>query len=153
MMKMKFTPSMFEYSAVFLIPIAVFFLTQLMKFFIHSVKHGWNWRYAFAYGHMPSSHTAFVVSVVTSVGYFDGVDSGAFAVAVCLAFIVINDAVRLRMYMGDQGRYINLLVRKFDLKAEEFPRLKERIGHTPVEMAVGAFLGLFLTFIAIPWLA
>ncbi len=135
--------------AVFIIPILTFSLTQGIKFVIHGIKHDWDWEYVFAYGHMPSSHTAFVVSVVTAIGYYEGVHTGVFALAVCLAVIVINDAVRLRTYMGDQSRYLNMMVNALQMDRKQFPRLKERVGHRTNEVIVGGSLGFFLTLLLI----
>jgi len=134
---------------IFLIPVFVGLFTQALKFAIYSMKHGWNWRYAFTHGHMPSSHTAFVISLATSIAIFDddGLSAGAFAVAVILAFIVIDDAVRLRMYLGDQGRYLNMIVQQLNISEEKFPRLKERIGHRVSEVIIGGTLGFFLTLL------
>jgi len=134
---------------MFIIPIIVGVITQLTKFVIFSLKHGWDWKYAMTHGHMPSAHTAFIVSLVTSVGYYEGYNTGAFAVAVILAIIVIDDAARLRMYMGDQGRYLNMLIRQLNVNEEQFPRLKERVGHRVSEVIVGGILGILLTL----WLA
>lgn len=131
--------------SIFIIPIAVSLLTQLIKFAVFSFKHGFKWEYLVTHGHMPSSHTAFAVSLLTSIGYYEGINSGAFAVAVAVAFLVIDDAVRLRMYLGDQGRYLNMLVDQFHLNAEQFPRLKERVGHRTSEVIVGGFVGFFLS--------
>lgn len=134
---------------IFLIPVFVGLFTQALKFAIYSMRHGWDIRYAFTHGHMPSSHTAFVISLVTSVAIFDddGLSAGAFAVAIILAFIVIDDAVRLRMYLGDQGRYLNMLVKELKLEIDEkqFPRLKERVGHRVSEVIIGGILGLVMT--------
>lgn len=135
--------------AIFIIPILTFLLTQFIKFVIHGIKYEWDWEYVFAYGHMPSSHTAFVTSVVTAIGYFEGVHTGVFALAVCMAVIVINDAVRLRTYMGDQSRYLNMLVNNLKLDRKQFPRLKERVGHRTSEVIVGGFLGFFFTTLLI----
>ena len=132
---------------IFLIPIAVGFIVQLMKFIVFSLKHGWDWHYAMTHGHMPSAHTGFIVSLVTSIGYYDGLTSGAFAVAVALAIIVVDDAARLRMYMGDQGRYLNMLIRQLNVNEEQFPRLQERVGHRVSEVIVGGILGFVLTII------
>ncbi|NCU41720.1 MAG: divergent PAP2 family protein [Candidatus Moranbacteria bacterium] len=133
--------------AVFLIPIIVGTLAQSVKFTLYSLKHGWNPGYALTHGHMPSAHTAFIVSLVTSVAWYEGLDSGAFAVSIILAIIVIDDAVRLRMYMGDQGRYLNMLIRQLEINEEKFPRLKERIGHRINEVIAGALFGFFFTFL------
>jgi uncharacterized protein len=132
---------------IWLLPAFIGGVVQLIKFITYSIKHGWNWRYAMTHGHMPSAHTAFIVSLVTSVGYYDGIHTGAFAVAVALAIIVIDDAARLRMYMGDQGRYLNMLIRQLNVNEEQFPRLKERMGHRVSEVIVGGILGFVLTII------
>lgn len=132
---------------IFLIPMFIGGLTQIIKFVVFSLKHGWDWHYAMTHGHMPSAHTAFIVSLVTSVGYYDGISTGAFTVALALAIIVIDDAARLRMYMGDQGRYLNMLIRELHVSEDQFPRLKERVGHRVSEVIVGGILGFALTII------
>ena len=134
---------------IFIIPVLVFFATQLLKFVIHGIKHEWDIAYVFAYGHMPSSHTALVVSLMTAVGYYDGLATSVFAIAVCLATIVVSDAVRLRMYMGDQSRYLNMIVENLNLNKDKFPRLKERVGHRISEVAAGALFGFILTLLLI----
>jgi acid phosphatase family membrane protein YuiD len=138
---------------VFLIPITVGVLTQIIKFTLYTYKHGLNIEYAFTHGHMPSAHTSLVVSLLTSVAYFEGIHSGAFALSAVLAFIVIDDAARIRMYLGDQGRYLNMLVDQLNIERERFPRLKERVGHRISEIIGGAFVGLFLTLLLIRVLA
>jgi acid phosphatase family membrane protein YuiD len=138
---------------VFLIPIVVGILTQVIKFALYTYKHGFNIEYAFTHGHMPSAHTSLVVSLLTSVAYFEGIHSGAFALSAVLAFIVIDDAARIRMYLGDQGRYLNMLVDQLNLSQNHFPRLKERVGHRISEIIGGAFVGLFLTLFLIRVLA
>lgn len=102
---------------------------------------------------MPSSHTAFAISLLTSVGYYEGISSGTFAVAVALAFLVIDDAVRLRMYLGDQGRYLNMLVQELHMNTDQFPRLKERVGHRTNEVLAGAFVGFFLSVLFIHFIS
>lgn len=132
---------------IFLIPMFVGGVVQIIKFIVFSLKHGWDWHYAMTHGHMPSAHTAFIVSLATSVGYYNGVATGAFTVALALAIIVIDDAARLRMYMGDQGRYLNMLIRQLNVNEEQFPRLKERMGHRVSEVIVGGILGFLFTII------
>ncbi|HOX10419.1 MAG TPA: divergent PAP2 family protein [Candidatus Moranbacteria bacterium] len=131
--------------AVFIIPVLVAVIVQAIKFVLYSLKHGWDIRYAFTHGHMPSAHTAFAVSLVTSIGFYEGVHNGTFAVAFALAFLIIDDAARLRMYLGDQGRYLNMLIEQLDVDDKKFPRLKERTGHRVNEIIVGAILGIVLT--------
>lgn len=132
---------------VFLIPITSWFIVQAFKILVFSLKHGWNIPENvkhLGYGHMPSAHTGFVVSLATSVGYYEGAGSGAFAVALVFAIITIDDSVRLRMQMGHQGEYINMLISELKLK-KDFPRLKERLGHRISEVIAGGILGFWLT--------
>lgn len=140
-------------NAVWLIPIFVGIIVQAIKFALYSLKHGWDIRYAFTHGHMPSAHTALAFSLMVSVGYYEGTGDASFAIAMVLAFIIIDDAARLRMHLGDQGRYLNMLVQKLvdqtDIDEKKFPRLKERTGHRISEIIVGAILGVVLTLILI----
>src|SRR3989344_3497899 len=134
---------------VFLIPITVGIITQIIKFALYSFKHGFDIEYAFTHGHMPSAHTSLVVSLLVSVAYYEGVHSGTFALSAVLAFIVIDDAARIRMYLGDQGRYLNMLVEQLGIETSKFPRLKERVGHRVSEIIGGALVGLVLTLLFI----
>jgi len=136
-------------SKVFLIPAIVGFVVQMTKFVVYCTKHGWNIRYAMTHGHMPSAHTGFIMALITSVGYYEGIYSGAFAVSMALAIIVIDDAVRLRAYMGDQGRYLNMLIRQLNVNENQFPRLKERMGHRISEVIIGGIYGFLLTIVFI----
>lgn len=136
-------------NAVFIVPLLVGVIVQAIKFVIYSLKHGWDIRYAFTHGHMPSAHTAFAVSLVTSIGFYEGIHTGSFAVAIALAFLIIDDATRLRMHLGDQGRYLNMLVQQLDIDESKFPRLKERTGHRVSEVLAGAILGFALTMLSI----
>ena len=66
-----------------------------------------------------------------------------------IIIIIIDDAVRLRMYLGDQGRYLNMLVEQLDIDQTKFPRLKERVGHRVSEVIVGGIYGFLLTIILV----
>jgi uncharacterized protein len=132
---------------VIIIPLFVGFFTQTLKFALFAKKHGFKFEYFFTHGHMPSAHTAFVISALTSIGYYEGTTSGVFALAFIFAFLIIDDALRLRMYLGDQGRYLNMLVDQLPIDKKKFPRLKERIGHRISEVIVGGIIGLGLTLI------
>ena len=136
---------------VFLLPIFVGLFSQVIKFVFFTLRHGWKPEYIFTHGHMPSAHTAFAVSLLTSIGYFEGMNSGAFAVTVGLAFIIVDDALRIRMILGDQGRYLNMLVDQLrgEIDESQFPHLKERVGHRTSEVIVGAIFGFCLTAILI----
>jgi len=139
-------PNISSYNII-IIPIAVGFFTQFLKFFLFSMKNGLKWEYIFTHGHMPSAHTSFVIATLTSIGYYEGTGNGVFALAFIFAFIIIDDALRLRMYLGDQGRYLNMLVEQLAIDKKKFPRLKERIGHRVNEVIIGGILGFGLTII------
>jgi len=146
----KTMPNISSYYVV-LLPVAIGFTVWVIKFLVFYIRHDFNWNHAVkhgtTYGHMPSAHTGFITSLVTSVGYYEGMDSGAFAVAVALAIIVVDDALRLRIYMGDQGRRLNFIIEQLKISKKEFPRLKERVGHRKSEVIVGAILGVLLTYL------
>jgi hypothetical protein len=128
-----------------LIPIFVGGILLTIKFIIFSAKHGIKWEYFFSHGHMPSFHTGFVVSILTSIGYYEGTTSGVFALAAIFSIIIIDDALRLRVYLGDQGRYLNRLIQELSIDKNKFPRLKERIGHRVNEVIIGGILGFVFT--------
>lgn len=132
---------------IFLIPLAVGLLAQVTKFIYFGLRHGWDWRYSVTYGHMPSAHTAFVTSLVTTIALFEGIHTPAFAVAVVFAILVIFDALRLRVYMGEHAVMLNKIVKELKLPARKFPRIKERVGHKPEEVAGGALFGAVVTWI------
>ena len=145
-----------NFSIIIFIPIFVGTITQLTKFFIFSLEHGLKWNYILTHGHMPSAHSAFAISVLMTTIYVDGINSGSFVVAMALGFLILDDALRLRMYLGDQGRYLNMLVKNLveetKLEKKDFPRLKERIGHHKSEVVVGLIYGMLLTAFFLKWL-
>lgn len=130
---------------IIIIPLFIGFFAQTLKFILYSMRNGLKWEYFLTHGHMPSAHTAFVISALTSIGYYEGTASGVFALAFIFAFVIIDDALRLRMYLGDQGRYLNMLVNELPVDKRKFPRLKERIGHRFSEVIIGGLIGFFLT--------
>ncbi|HLN19106.1 MAG TPA: divergent PAP2 family protein [Patescibacteria group bacterium] len=134
---------------VFLIPLFIGSLIHAIKFVLFYFRHNRDLKYTLehgmTYGHMPSSHTGFAISLITSVGYYEGIDTGSFAVALALAIIIIDEAFRLRMQMGDQAKRMNIIAAKLNLDPAEFPRLKERVGHKKIEVIIGGILGFFFT--------
>ena len=97
-------------------------------------------------GGMPSSHSAFVTSLATSIAFQNGLDSTEFALAFSLAAIVMYDAAGVRRSAGKQAQVLNKIVH--DLYSKEHTikkdRLKELIGHSPVEVFAGAVLGILV---------
>ena len=92
---------------------------------------------------MPSSHSALVCAAAIACGMRVGFDSPVFAVAAVLAFIVMYDAAHVRRETGEQAKVLNYIIHNWEeFKPENFERdFKELIGHTPLQVAVGAVLG------------
>lgn len=100
-------------------------------------------------GGMPSSHSSFVVSLSTGVGLIRGFDSIEFAICVVIALVVMYDAAGVRRSAGQQATILNKLVdawSKDDFFTAEI-KLKELLGHTPMEVVAGAVLGIIIAII------
>lgn len=139
-----------QYLALIIIPFAAGLLAQVVKFVIFSVRHGLNWRFLFEYGHMPSSHTAMMSALIFAIGYYEGVNTAEFATALILTVLVISDALRLRMYIGSYGKTLNNLLDHLGLEDDSIPsKLKERVGHRPPEILVGALVGIITALVLI----
>ncbi|MDR0723514.1 MAG: divergent PAP2 family protein [Treponema sp.] len=96
-------------------------------------------------GGMPSSHAALVSSLTTSVAFKEGIGSNLFAVSFWFALIVMRDAMGVRRSSGIQARVLNLFGRNVaDRLDVEYHPVKEVHGHAPLEVVVGAFLGIFI---------
>lgn len=136
---------------IFLIPPLVGLVTQILKFFVTSWrKKGLKIEYFFTHGYMPSSHSALAISLATVAYYFEGLDSVSFAISFVLAFIIIDDALRLRFYLGQHGKIINSLIYELPPeKIKKYPHLKEVLGHRPEEVIMGAIIGFLLTIVFI----
>lgn len=122
-------------------------IAQSSKLLIKSNKTKLNWRSLLSYSGMPSSHAAFVVSLSTIVGLTQNFDSPLFAACFIFSLLIIRDALGLRRYLGQHGEIINILVK--DLKEdkmldEAYPKLLEKIGHTPLEIVAGSLIGIFI---------
>lgn len=134
---------------IFLIPLLVLGITRVLKFIIFYFRHDRNLAYtikhAMSYGHMPSVHTALMTSMVTSIGHYDGITSGTFALAIIIAIVVVDDATRLRVYMGTHSEYLNFIKNKLEMDNEKYPELKERMGHRLSEVIAGGIVGFTLT--------
>ena len=135
---------------ILLSPIVAALLAQVAKFIIFSLKHGFNWRFLFEYGHMPSSHTAMMTALASSIAFYEGIQSSGFAVATIMTLLIVSDAMRLRMYIGSYGKTLNNLIDQLSLEDEpSISKLKERVGHRPVEILWGAILGVMTTVILV----
>lgn len=104
-------------------------------------------------GGMPSSHSATVCAMVVATGRYCGVNSAVFAVAAVLSIIVMYDAMGVRYETGEQAKLLNRMFTEWmDQESEALPflkngkKLKEMVGHTPIEVLTGAVLGILIGF-------
>ena len=98
-----------------------------------------DWCRLFGMGGMPSAHSAFVFSLMLMTGFKEGTHSAAFALAFALAAVVIYDAMGVRAETGRQGAVLNRLLREVLVEGQPITekKLKELVGHTPLEVAGG----------------
>ncbi len=137
---------------LFIIPLIVGLSVQTIKTFGIIIRNKkFKWDYFFEHGHMPSAHTAFVISLLTTVGYFKGIDSSLFAVSFVLAYIVIDDALRFRKDLENHGYLLDEIIKDgpTNLLRKKYPYLKKRLGHNLSEVLVGGILGFSFTVILV----
>lgn len=97
---------------------------------------------------MPSSHSAVVTSLATMVGKSYGIDSAIFAVSLIFAFVVMYDAAGIRRAAGKQAKILNKIVETPGLTGVEVSeKLVEVLGHTPIQVLVGAMIGIVVGII------
>lgn len=126
-----------------LTPFIAWLVCGITKFIINCIAKK---RLAFdliGYGGMPSNHSAIVSSMVSLIGFDIGIDTPSFGIAVTLAFIVILDASSLRKQIERQAIYINLIN---DRLRSDQPILRQRIGHTKIEIFFGILIGSLVGF-------
>jgi acid phosphatase family membrane protein YuiD len=126
-------------------PFLAWLTAGCLKFLINSLKAR---RWAFGqigYGGLPSNHSAIVASTATLIALREGIGHPAFGVAVTLAFIVMMDANSLRRQVGRQAEAINRLSEAASLG--DIPLLRERIGHTKIEMLAGVLVGIVVALL------
>ena len=127
-----------------LAPIVAWAFAQAAKVTLTSVRHRrLNLRVLAETGGMPSSHSAIVMGLTTAVGKHAGVTSASFAIALIFTFVVMYDAAGLRRAAGRQAEVLNRLVEDLvHMRGVQEARLRELLGHTPMEVLAGAAIGL-----------
>lgn len=130
-------------SAYLLAIVAAWVVAQGTKFLIGSVRNqgSVDYRQLYSSGNMPSGHSATVIALMTVVGLKTGVESAVFGLATLFAAIVMYDAVMVRRSSGEQGAAIQALIKEQKSKVK-MPRAAK--GHEPLEVAVGALIGLIV---------
>ena len=121
-----------------LTPFLAWLVAGVMKFVINSIKARQLAFGLIGYGGLPSNHSAIVSSMAALIALKEGIDHPAFGVAVTLAFIVMLDASSLRRQVGKHAAVINALA----VTSQSYQPLRERMGHTPIEIAAGVLVGV-----------
>lgn len=131
---------------IFLSAVLAWLIAQLLKVIIYARKNRRiNFRLLLGSGGMPSSHSATVMALCTAVGRIEGWDTSLFVASLIFAIIIMTDAVGVRRAVGQQARILNIMVDELYEKGRiSERRLKELLGHTPVEVFVGAGLGILV---------
>ena len=132
------------------IPLLLWFLIQTFKVIYDLITlKKLDFKRIMGAGGMPSSHSAIAVSIATLIGKYEGVDSSIFALAVIFAFVVMYDAAGVRRAAGKQARLLNKIIETPGMSTLEVQgKLVEVLGHTPIQVFVGAALGVIVGLIA-----
>lgn len=127
------------------------FMAQFLKIVVELVKNRQiNLQVLFTSGGMPSAHSAFVAALAVGVGQTTGWATSEFALALVFAIIVMYDAAGVRQAAGLQARILNQIMDEFFQEDHHLnqDRLKELLGHTPIQVIVGFFLGVAVSWVA-----
>ena len=147
------------WAALFAIVIAQFIKIPLHFF----ATRTWQWALMFSTGGMPSSHSSAVTALSTAVGLREGFGSNMFAISAILGIIVMFDAAGVRRHAGLQAVVRYKLVDEFNhllegMKTfrvrpnqEKAKKLKELLGHQPIEVLVGGWLGIMVAIVMHPY--
>ena len=144
----SFFPEIFQ-NRIFLITLVVWVLAQMIKVLVGILKEKrFNFRWFIGTGGMPSSHAAGASALATSVGLEYGFNSPLFAVAAAFAMVTMFDAQGVRRATGSQASILNKMMDDIYWKGQiEEQRLKELVGHTPIEVLAGFVFGVICAVI------
>ena len=128
------------------IPLLTWFCIQTFKVLYDLVTtKKFNFKRIIGAGGMPSSHSAVVMALAIMVGKDHGFGSSIFAMSLIFAFVVMYDATGVRRAAGKQATLLNKIVETPGLSGlEVHERLVEVLGHTPIQVFVGAFIGIIV---------
>lgn len=132
---------------IFTIPIIAGFAVQFIKFLLKVIRKDFKLKDLFgAFGDMPSSHSAFVISLATLTLLKEGITSSAFIISLIFAILVIREATGFRKYIESHSKILNHYKDKLPTKEKKkLPELEKRLGHTWPEAIIGGILGFLIT--------
>ena len=130
-------------------PLVLWFAIQTFKVMWDLITtKKFNFKRILGAGGMPSSHSAVVTSLAVLIGRNQGFDSPIFALALIFAFVVMYDAAGIRRAAGKQAQLLNKIVNTPGLSGVQVQeKLVEVLGHTPIQVFVGALLGIIVGII------
>lgn len=129
---------------IFIATLTAWALAQTFKVLIGLWREKkFNFKWFVSSGGMPSSHVSLSMCLTTSIGLYYGFDSGLFAMALGFAVITMFDAQGIRRHSGKQAEALNKILEDiYTHKGLQEERLKELVGHTPVQVYAGGALGI-----------
>ena len=132
-----------------IVPFALWFFIQLFKVIYDLVTtKKFNFKRILGAGGMPSSHSAVVTSLATLIGRAEGITAPIFAISVIFACVVMYDATGVRRAAGKQAALLNKIIETPGLTTIQVSeKLVEVLGHTPLQVFVGAFIGIIVGLI------
>ncbi len=142
---MRYVLTLLTGNPILTLAILAWALAQIIKLLITLRAAGfWDWKNLLSSGGMPSSHSAAVCACAASIGWRYGLSSPLFAIAAIMAAVVMYDAAHVRRETGEQAKILNYMMDNWTGEADDILArdLKELIGHTPLQVAMGALLGI-----------
>ena len=132
------------------IPFLLWFFIQFYKLMHDLIRtKKFNFKRIIGAGGMPSSHSAVVTSLATLIGKYEGVNTPIFALAFIMAAVVMYDACGVRRAAGKQAALLNKIIETPGLTSVQVSeKLVEVLGHTPVQVFVGAIIGILAGILA-----
>jgi len=127
--------------------ITAWLLAQVIKVVVDfALQKRFDFRLLASSGGMPSSHSAFVCALAASIAVLNGIRSSYFALAAALSVIVMYDACNVRRAAGEQAKILNYIIDHWNEMSPSLmgKELKELLGHTPLQVIVGAILGIMV---------
>lgn len=129
--------------------LSAFVLSQTIKVITNIfIKHRLDFRLFVSMGGMPSGHSAYVMALSTAIGFNSGWGSSVYLCSLGFALLVIVDAAGVRRAAGRQAKVLNQIMESLSAgeKVGE-KKLRELLGHTPVEVILGGLLGILIAIL------
>jgi len=145
------TPALIEFSKNYVVYSAAlgWIFAQIIKVILGVIREKrFNFKWFVGTGGMPSAHASGVTALASSVGLYAGFDTPLFGIALLFAIVVLFDAQGVRRASGKQAEILNKILEDIYWKKKiQEDRLKELLGHTPIEVLTGVALGVFISLL------